>query len=82
MVEAVCAPLMERLGYEQDFPGQTLEPTALRRLWFRLQDRGWRTRVELRALLHDPNCPRRWLRDAAMDYIATRYRFFPPRLGA
>ena len=79
MVEAVCGPLMERLGYGRDFPGQTKSPSAARRVWFRLLDRGWRTRAELRALVHDSNCIRRWIRDAAMDSIAARYRYFPTR---
>ena len=78
MVEAVCGPLMERLGYLQDFPGVTMEPSQLRRLWFRARDRAWRTRAEARALLRDGNCLRRWVRDAAMSYVDLRYRYLPP----
>ena len=79
MVEAVCAPLMERLGYPLDFPGETLSPSALRHLWFRAQDRAWTARIEARALLKDSMCLRRWIRDAAMNAIDLRYRRFPPR---
>ena len=81
MVEAVCGSLMERLGYELDHPGVTMAPSDLRRLWFRVQDRAWTARIELRALLHDSNCVRRWVRDAAMNYIDARYRYFPPGPG-
>jgi hypothetical protein len=81
MVEAVCAPLMERLGYPLDFPGATYQPGPLERALVHARDLRWRCGVELRSLQRDRNHWRRWTRDATMGYLAARYRFLPPSKG-
>jgi hypothetical protein len=81
MVEAVCGPLMERLGYAKDNPSPSFDPGPARRAHMRLQDLRWRAGIELRSLGRDRNHWRRWTRDATMRYLATRYRFFPPHEG-
>jgi len=81
MVEAVCAPLMQRLGYPLDHPDPRFEPSVAARFEIRLKDLRWRAGIELRSLQRDRNHWRRWTRDATMRYLGVRYRYFPPPRG-
>ncbi len=78
MVEAVCAKLMERLGYSADHDDAHYLPGSLQRAAIRLKDLRWWAGIELRSLRRDRNHWRRWTRDATMRYLGARYRLLPP----
>jgi hypothetical protein len=62
LVESECGDLMEYFGYPPAGKGDSTTPGRLCRLWFRLQDGGWRLRVELRAWRQDRNYRLHWRR--------------------
>ncbi len=81
-VEAVCAPLMDRLGYQLEHSQDDLpqpEPSGARLAARSVKDLGWRVGVEWRSLRHDRNHWRRWARDVTMGYLDLRHRILHPR---
>ena len=75
IVEAVAAPLMQKLGYELDRPPRLpYRPSPLARFGYIVANEARRMVVEYRSLRHNHNHARRWARALRMASLRTRLK--------